>query len=314
MPNLKDIKSRIGSVQNTKKITKAMKMVAAAKVKKAENTVKAARPFSDELLNLIRKMLATVSELSLNGLKVERGLDNYPELLTRREVKSEGLLVITSNKGLAGAYNANIIKTTLKRIKENTEKGIHTVVYPVGQKAISGFKNKSGDYEVKKGYLSVANEPTALGANLIAEDIAKDYVDRKIDKIDIITTHFNNMMSYNIVDWEILPVEVEKAGINKGGHNENAQLEKQELDPIMEFEPSANRVLQQLVPMFITNSIYQALLEANASELASRMTAMSAASNNAEEMITTLTIDYNKARQAAITQELVEIVSGASAI
>lgn len=301
MPNLKDIKSRIGSVQNTKKITKAMKMVAAAKVKKAENTVKAARPFADELLLLFRKMFATVSEITSDGLKIEKALDNYPALLERREVKAEGLLVITSNKGLAGAYNANIIKTALKRIKENTEKGIKTIVYPVGQKAVSGFKNKSGNYEVREGYISVANEPTALGANLIAEDIAKDFVAKNIDRIDIITTHFNNMMSYNIVDWEILPVKVDKA-------------ESHELDPVMEFDPSAHRVLQQVVPMYITNSIYQALLEANASELASRMTAMSAASNNAEEMITTLTIDYNKARQAAITQELVEIVSGASAI
>ena len=220
---------------------------------------------------------------------------------TMNKKKNVAIVVISSNKGLAGAYNANIIKTTLRRIKENTAKGIHTVVYPVGQKAISGFKHKSGDYELKEGYTAVANEPTAIGANLIAEAIAKDYVSGKIDKIDIITTHFNNMMSYNIVDWEILPVKVEKAEIH-------------ELDPVMEFDPSASRVLQQIVPMFITNSIYQALLEANASELASRMTAMSAASNNAEEMITTLTIDYNKARQAAITQELVEIVSGASAI
>ena len=301
MPNLKDIKSRIGSVQNTKKITKAMKMVAAAKVKKAEYTVKAARPFSDELLFLFRKILATVGELSLDGLKVERAIDNYPALLTRREVKSEGLLVITSNKGLAGAYNANIIKTALKRIKDNTQKGIHTVVYPVGQKAISAFKNKPGDYELREGYIAVANDPTATRANIIAEDIAKDFVEEKIDKIDVITTHFNNMMSYNIVNWEILPVEIGKAEVH-------------ELDPVMEFEPSSRAVLQQIVPMFISNSIYQALLEANASELASRMTAMSAASNNAEEMINTLTIDYNKARQAAITQELVEIVSGASAI
>ncbi len=301
MANLKDIKSRINSVQNTKKITKAMKMVAAAKVKKAENTVKASRPFSDELLNLFRKMVATVGEYSSAGLKIERGLDDYPALLSRREVKTEGLLVITSNKGLAGAYNANIIKTTLKRIKDNTEKGINTVIFPVGQKAVSAFKNKKGRYELREGYLSIANEPSATGANIIAEDIAEDFVSGKIDKIDIITTHFNNMMSYNIVDWEVLPVEIEKA-------------EKHELDPVMEFEPSAHAVLQQLVPMFITNSIYQALLEANASELASRMTAMSAASNNAEEMINTLTVDYNKARQWAITQELVEIVSGASAI
>ncbi len=301
MANLKDIKSRINSVQNTKKITKAMKMVAAAKVKKAENTVKAGRPFSDELLHLFRKLVASVDEYSTNGLKVERGLDNYPELLSKREVKVEGILVITSNKGLAGAYNANVIKTTLKRIKENAEKGIKSVIYPVGQKAISAFRNKAGDFELKEGYISVANEPSGTGANLIAEDIAEDFVSGHIDKIEIITTHFNNMMSYNVVSWELLPVKAEKA-------------EEHELDPVMEYEPSAHGVLQQLVPMYITNSIYQALLEANASELASRMTAMSAASNNAEEMINTLTIDYNKARQWAITQELVEIVSGAAAI
>ncbi len=301
MPNLKDIKSRISSVQNTKKITKAMKMVAAAKVKKAENTVKAARPFSDELLKLCRKMLATVGEYSTAGLKVERALDNYPELLLKREIKSEGLLVITSNKGLAGAYNANIIKAAISRIKANTESGIRTIIYPVGQKAVSAFKHKPGNYELRDGYISIANEPTATGANIIAEDIAEDFVSGKIDRIDIITTHFNNMMSYNIVSWEVLPVKIEKA-------------HSSELDALMEFEPSPHSVLQQLIPMYITNSIYQALLEANASELASRMTAMSAASNNAEEMINTLTIDYNKARQAAITQELVEIVSGAQGV
>ena len=301
MPNLKDIKSRISSVQNTKKITKAMKMVAAAKVKKAESTVKAARPFSDELLFLFRKMLATVGEYSTAGLKVERGLDNYPALLEKREVKTEGLIVITSNKGLAGAYNANVIKATMARVKENDANGIKTVIYPVGQKAVSAFKHRSGNFELAKSYLSVANDPTATGASLIAEDLAEDFVSGKIDKIDIITTHFNNMMSYSVVSWNVLPVKIERAASH-------------EIDPVMEFEPSVHSVLQQLVPMYITNSIFQALLEANASELAARMTAMSAASNNAEEMINTLTIDYNKARQAAITQELVEIVSGAQGV
>ena len=302
MANLKDIKSRISSVQNTKKITKAMKMVAAAKVKKAEYTVKAARPFSDELLHLFRKMLATVNEYSSLGLKVERALDNYAELIRPREVKTEGLLVMTSNKGLAGAYNANVVKAALKRIEENKANGIKTYIYPVGQKAISAFKHKqNGDFILKKGYMSIANDPTAIGAGLIAEDLAADYVNGELDSIDIITTHFNNMMSYSVVAWEILPVKVEKAKDN-------------DVDPLMVFEPSPHAILQQLVPMYITNSIYQALLEANASELASRMTAMSAASNNAEEMITTLTVDYNKARQSAITQELVEIVSGANSV
>ena len=303
MPNLKDIKNRINSVQNTKKITKAMKMVAAAKVKKAESTVKAGRPFSDELLHLFRKMLGTVSEYSKQGLKVERALDNYPELITPREVKAEGLLVLTSNKGLAGAYNANVIKAAFKRVKENKENGIKTFIYPVGQKAISAFKHKQscGDYILKKGYMAIANDPTATGATLIAEDMADDFVKGELDSIDIFTTHFNNMMSYNVVSWEILPVKVEKA-------------KEHEIDPLMTFEPSPHAVLKQLVPMYITNSIYQALLEANASELASRMTAMSAASNNAEEIINTLTVDYNKARQGAITQELVEIVSGANSV
>ncbi len=301
MPNLKDIKSRISSVQNTKKITKAMKMVAAAKVKKAESTVKAARPFSDELMQMFRKMLAQAGEYSVVGLNVSRALDNYPELLKQRRVNSEGLLVITSNKGLAGAYNANVIKAALKRVKENDSQGVHTVIYPVGQKAVSAFKHRSGNFEVKQGYISIANNPTATGANLIAEDIADDFVSGAIDRIDIITTHFNNMMSYTVQSWDVLPVNIEK-------------VQEHELDPVMEFEPSVHAVLQQLVPMYISNSIYQALLEANASELAARMTAMSAASNNAEEMINTLTIDYNKARQAAITQELVEIVSGAQGV
>ena len=301
MPNLKDIKSRISSVQNTKKITKAMKMVAAAKVKKAESTVKAARPFSDELMQMFRKMLAQAGEYSVVGLNVSRALDNYPELLKQRGINSEGLLVITSNKGLAGAYNANVIKAALRRVKENDSQGVHTVIYPVGQKAVSAFKHRSGNFEVKQGYISIANNPTATGANLIAEDIADDFVSGAIDRIDIITTHFNNMMSYTVQSWDVLPVNIEKA-------------QEHELDPVMEFEPSVHAVLQQLVPMYISNSIYQALLEANASELAARMTAMSAASNNAEEMINTLTIDYNKARQAAITQELVEIVSGAQGV
>ncbi len=301
MPNLKDIKSRISSVQNTKKITKAMKMVAAAKVKKAENTVKAARPFSDELLHLFRKMLTQAGEYTVSGLRVQRALDNYPELLKKREIKTQGLLVITSNKGLAGAYNSNIVKAALKRVKENAQAGVKTVIYPVGQKAVSALKHSGGGFELREGYIGIANDPTATGANIIAEDIADDFVSGKIDEIDIITTHFNNMMSYSVVAWDVLPVSVEKA-------------ETHELDPVMEFEPSVHAVLQQLVPMYITNSIYQALLEANASELASRMTAMSAASNNAEEMITTLTVDYNKARQAAITQELVEIVSGAQGV
>lgn len=307
MANLKDIKTRIQSVQNTKKITRAMKMVAAAKVKRAETTVKSARPFADELLVMFRRMLSAVNgEYSLENLHVKKSIDNYPVLLEKRDIKSVGLVVMTSNKGLAGAYNANIIRRTLIMVDEYNEKGIAVKLFVVGQKGISGLKRKiaNKNCEIMKTYLSVANNVTSTGALLIAEDLADYFVDKKIDKIEVLTTRFKNMMSYSVQNWEILPLAPEM----------EEKSDKASIDPLMLFEPSIHGILQSLVPMFITNIIYQALLEAQASELASRMTAMSAASNNAEEMIRLLSIDYNKARQWAITQELVEIVSGANAL
>ena len=302
MPNLKDIKSRIQSVQNTQKITKAMKMVAAAKVKRAESSVKASRPFSQQLLEMFRRMLATTGELDSNGKTFDKPLDNYPELLSKRDtIKTEGLVVVTSNKGLAGAYNANIVRTVLKKIEENSQNNVETLLYIVGQKGISALQHKQ-HVNIEKKYIAVADKPSSSAANMIAEDITEDYVSGKIDKIEIITTRFNNMMSYSVQDWTVLPIKIEK--------EENNVVEAKAL---MEFIPDTNSILQKLVPMFITNSIFQALLEASASELASRMTAMSAASKNAEEMINNLTVSYNKARQSSITQELIEIVSGASA-
>lgn len=307
MANLKDIKTRILSVQNTKKITRAMKMVAAAKVKRAETSVKSARPFAEELMVIFRRMLSAVNgEYSLENLHVKKAIDNYAVLLEKREIKSVGLVVMTSNKGLAGAYNANIIRRTLSMVDEYNEKGIAVKLFVVGQKGISGLKRKiaNKNCEILKTYLSVANNVTSTGALLIAEDLADYFVDNKIDKIEVLTTRFKNMMSYSVQNWEVLPLSPEiEENDGKGG-----------IDPLMLFEPNVHGILQSLVPMFITNIIYQALLEAQASELASRMTAMSAASNNAEEMIRLLSIDYNKARQWAITQELVEIVSGANAL
>ncbi len=305
MANLKDIKTRIQSVQNTRKITRAMKMVAAAKVKKAESTVKSARPFATELSTIFKRMLSAVNgEYSVENLKVKSAIDNYPVLLEKRDIKSVGLLVMSSNKGLAGAYNANIIRKTISMIKEYNDNGLKVYLFIVGQKGISGLKRKIENLncEIAKTYLSIANDVTATGARLVAEDLADFFVDRRIDKIEILTTRFKNMMSYSVQNWEILPL------------GDDMKDENHQIDPLMIFEPSVHGILQSLVPMYISNIIYQALLEAQASELASRMTAMSAASNNADEMIRLLSIDYNKARQWAITQELVEIVSGANAL
>ena len=157
MANLKDIKNRIQSVKSTQKITRAMKMVAAAKVKKAENTVKASRPFTQELTSMFKKLLDNVGTFSSSTLKIKTAVDNYPELLQIREVKTVGLLVITSNKGLAGAYNANVVRMAVKTVEEYHSKGIKTLLFVVGQKGIAALKRRCKDYNctIEKTYLGI---------------------------------------------------------------------------------------------------------------------------------------------------------------
>lgn len=284
-----------------------MKMVAAARVKKAENTVKASRPFTAELNTMFKKLLNSVGTYSASTLKIKSAVDNYPALLQPRQLKTAGLLVLTSNKGLAGAYNANIVRRTIKKIEEYQAQGIRTILFIVGQKGISALKRKVLNYdcEIANTYLNIANNPSGEGAKLIVENMAEYYVNNKIDKIEIITTRFKNMMSYFVEEWEVLPLKTPEADYER--------LHDNILEPLMEFVPDMHNILQKIVPMYVTNIVYQALLEAQASELASRMTAMSAATTNAEKMIKTLSVEYNKSRQFAITQEIIEVVSGANA-
>lgn len=299
MPNLKEIKSRIQSIESTKKITRAMKMVAAAKVKRAEMSVKASRPYTAALNSMFSKLLNSIENEPVFDLKIKSAVDNYPCLLKVRPVDEVGILVITSNKGLAGAYNANVVRKTLKIIEEYSKQNIKTKLFIVGQKGVSllSRKIKPYDCEIAKKYIEVASHPTPTNVNVITEDIASSFVDEEIDKIEIVTTRFKNMMSYYVEDWTVLPVQ-------KPEDTSNAGLS-------VDCEPNPQTILQTVVPMYITNIIYQAVLEAQASELASRMTAMSAATNNADKMLHDLSIQYNKTRQSAITNEIIEVVSGA---
>lgn len=308
MANLKDIKNRIQSVESTKKITRAMKMVAAAKVKKSETAVKSARPYTRELVSMFQKLLNSVTEFSRETLKIKYAIDDYPALLEKREIKNVGMLVITSNKGLAGAYNANVVRDVLKRIKQYKEDGIEVYLFVAGQKGISALKKKCAQLgcPIEKKYFSAVDTPSPIEARDIAEDMAEYFVEKKIDKIEIVTTRFKNMMSYFVEDWQVLPVI--------GVTDIHDRINDDVLDPLMEFMPDKHHILQKVVPMYMTNIFYQALLEAQASELASRMTSMSAATTNAEKMIKELTIEYNKTRQTAITQELIEVVNGANSL
>lgn len=306
MANLKDIKNRILSVESTKKITRAMKMVAAAKVKKSETAVVTSRPYTRELVSMFQKLLNSVTEFSSDSLKIKSAIDDYPALLKTREIKSIGILVMTSNKGLAGAYNANVVREVLRKIKEYQSNGISVTLFVAGQKGISALRKKCKELGVPivKKYFSAIDNPNPMEARDIAEDMAEYFVAEKIDKIEIVTTRFKNMMSYFVEDWPVLPV----VGIT----DVKERITDNVLDPLMEFIPDKHHILQKIVPMYMTNIFYQALLEAQASELASRMTAMSAATNNAEKMIKELSVEYNKTRQFAITQEIIEVVNGAN--
>ena len=300
--NQKSIKDRISSIKSTQKITRAMKMVAAAKVKKCENAVKASRPFTKEMNKMLHKLLKTVQAYPEDETKPKKPSENWRVLLEKRTTKNIGLLVISSDKGLAGAYNANVVRYALKEIKQLQEQGINAKLFVIGQKGLNTLKREQRnlDFEIIKTYPAFIEGGSSALGTVVAEDMATEFVEGNIDEMKIITTRFRNMMSYSVEEWEILPMK-DKFDDAEEYHSE------------MEFEPDLSVMLRKIVPFYIANIIYQALLEATASELASRMTAMSAACNNADEMIRTLSIDYNKARQAAITQEITEVVSGADA-
>ncbi len=304
MANLKKIRTRINSIVSTQKITRAMKMVASAKVKKFENRVKASRPFTFELEKMFYRLLHSINEIETKQVDFKEPLNNYPVLLEEREIKTAGLLIITSNKGLSGAFNANLARYTLKTINEYKEKGIKCELFIIGQKGYNVLKRqeKEYDFKINQTYLSFSETPTSSQSRLVAADMARAFVNGDIDSMEIITTRFRNMMSYSVEKWDILPLD-----------EIDFDYTKEEFSD-MEIEPGLSAVLSELVPLFISSIIFQAMLESIASELASRMTAMSAACNNAEEMIQKLTVDYNKARQAMITQELTEIVGGSAAI
>ncbi len=304
MANLRDIKNRIKSVKSTGKITQAMKMVAAAKVKKAEHAAKEARPYEQFLVKIFSELVKTSDNMPLDAGKFDKALENYPALLQRREVKTVGLFVITSDKGLAGAYNTNVIKETMQTVHDYQEQGLGVKLFVVGLKGIASLKRvfaNESNVEVVKNYAKIPPLVEYEVAKMMAEDLAQAYVSGQIDEIEIIATQFKSMLSYKVGKFQLLPLEFPK--------DENATV-----NPEMIFEPTKEEVLKKLVPLYIGNTIYTALKEAIASELAARMNAMSNATKNAEEMARTLSIIYNKARQYNITQEILEVVSGANAI
>ena len=290
MANLKDLKTRINSVKSTQKITSAMKMVAAAKLRRAQEVAEAGRPYSSRMQQVI------------SGLAANANKSNAPELLVgRKEVKTHLLIVVSADKGLCGGFNGSIARQTRQEINRLENEGKSVLVYMVGKKAADNL----GREILNKTFERIEN---LQGSNVdynkvrgVAEKILLGFADNEFDQVSIIYNQFVNAITQNVVVAPLIPANVV-------GEQENESL------VVYDYEPEQNELLELLLPRNITTQIFSALLESSAAELAARMTAMDNATRNAGDMIDSLTLVYNRTRQANITKELIEIISGAEAL
>ncbi len=286
--NTKEIRQRIKGFKSTQQITKAMEMVAAAKVRRVQTRALAARPYAAK----ISEMFAAVTNQLPPG-------ENLSKLLTPREVKNVLLIVITSDKGLAGAYNANVLRHAAGRIREWTEKGIEPQLLIVGTKGVNFFRHSK--VKVAQSYQHLPQIPTFTEATIIVEEFTKLYSEGQVDRVEFVHTKFHSMIRFTPEVVTLLPAE-RKETANSGFKAEYL------------FEPSAAEMIEDLIPTYLQTVVYQGMLESSTSFFASQMTAMGAASKNAGELIQHMTLVLNKARQAAITQEISEVVGGAAAL
>ena len=314
MPNLKAIRDRIQSVKNTRKITEAMRLVAAAKVRRAQEQVTATRPFADSLTQVLYNLQ--------NRLQTE---DVDLPLLKQRDVRSVGLLVISGDRGLCGGYNANVIRRAEQRAKELQAEGLDYQYVIVGRKAKQYFQRREAPIE--QSFTELEQIPTATEASDIADELLSLFLSETVDRIELIYTRFVSLISSRPVVQTLLPLtpqglEVQDDEIfrltTRGGEfeveREKVSTEFDSFPRDMIFEQDPVQILDSLLPLYLNNQLLRALQESAASELAARMTAMNNASDNATELLGTLTLSYNKARQASITQQILEVVAGSEAL
>lgn len=284
MASMRDIKRRKSSIQSTQQITKAMKLVSTVKLQKARNRAEQSNPYFNYMYQTVTSMLARSGNL------------DHPYLKAGDSGK-KAIITIASNRGLAGGYNSNIVKLV-------TSSGIaieDARIYMIGRKAKEQLQRKG--YEIKADYSDVIEGPTYEDAAAICKEVLDAFSNGEIGEIYLAYTHFKNTVSHEPTLMKLLPVEFDEAELNEADSN-----------LLMNYEPSEDEALDLIIPKYLTSLFYGALVEAVASENGARMQAMDSATSNADEMISDLTLKYNRARQGSITQELTEIIAGAEAI
>jgi len=283
MANTIDIRRRIRSVKNTQQITKAMKMVAAAKLRRAQERMFAARPYAAALRQVLTSIATRVEELE------------HPLLRTHEQENTVLLVVVTADKGLAGAFNSNVIRAATNALREHNWQSAQIV--PIGRKAMDFFKRRT--YPIRREAVQTIQALSLKTAQEIAKTLTEDFISEKVDAVYVAYNEFKSIIAQRVVVERLLPIE--RAWDEVGT----------EVDYL--YEPGPEQILNELLPKHIEFQLYRILLESAAAEQGARMTAMEAATKNAADMIAHLTLTYNRIRQASITKEIIEIVSGAAA-
>ena len=282
MANLKDIRDRIKSVKSIQKVTKAMKMVAAAKMRKAQERMELSRPYSDSLSGVIKNLLPD-------------GDRSLLPLLDVREIKRKAYIVVSADRGLAGAFNANIFKIAQKEIDAFGSENVD--LFCIGKKARDYFKKRN--YNIVNSHIDFWSGMEYDSAMMIGRDIIDHFISLKVDEVHVVYNYFVNVAQQKVKSEVLLPLEYETASIEVSDRL---------------YEPSKKEIVKSLIPRHLNIQMWKYLLESYASEQAARMLSMENATTNAEDMIKDLTLEFNKARQAAITTEMLEIVGGAEAL
>ena len=295
MPSLDDLRKRIKSVKSTQKITKAMKMVAAAKLRKAQESAEKSRPYSEKMMNVI-----------LNLTKSMQETEEAPKLLIGTGSKKIQLCVVmTADRGLCGGFNSNITKLAKKKFNEILKEGKELKIITVGSKGFDQIKREYGKYIVKKFSFKSVGKISFNEAEEVGNEIIKMFLNNEFDECSIFYNKFKNVITQIPTAEQIIPPNKELKQKSEDNSNQES---------FYEFEPSENEILDDLLPKNICTQIFKGLLENSASEQGSRMTAMDNATRNAGDLVEKLTINYNRSRQAAITKELIEIISGAESL
>jgi F-type H+-transporting ATPase subunit gamma len=307
MANLKDIRGRISSVKNIRKITRAMEMISAARLRKAEQRIEALRPYADAL----RRMTARASQAADN-------IPNLPILQEKEEVNTVGILLITGDRGLAGPFNSQILRAGNQRMRDLRSDGKEVLWYAVGRRGVSSLEFRQ--FEIGGSWTGFTDRPSFADARAVADGLAAAYVDGKVDRVEVFYNGYISAVNQEVRHETLLPLQqADVIDEDEDDGEENGDNGKSEDEHIHDralwiYEPDPEEILARLVPDYVEISIYRAMLESTASEHGARMSAMRSASDNAAELIDDLTLAANRQRQAEITQEIMEVVAGAEGL